>query len=192
VPVRALPSRLTGPLLLEPTVFPDDRGFFTETYRRSDFMALGIVEEMVQDNHSRSARGVVRGMHFQIGRGVTKLVRCARGTIVDILVDIRRGSPTFGDWEAFELSDDNMRMLYVPVGFAHGFVVTSEFADVIYKQDSYYSAAVETGFAWDDPDVAVDWPLPASELVVSDRDKQAPTLAEMAARLPFEYFPPAR
>ena len=120
-----VPSRLEGPLLLEPAVFGDHRGFFVETYRRNDLAELGIAEEMVQDNHSRSGRGVVRGMHFHVGRGVSKLVRCARGTIVDVLVDIRRGSPTYGEWEAFELSDDNMRMLYAPIGFAHGFVVTS-------------------------------------------------------------------
>ncbi|HVW17445.1 MAG TPA: dTDP-4-dehydrorhamnose 3,5-epimerase [Solirubrobacteraceae bacterium] len=189
---QVLPTRLQGPLLIEPAVFADDRGFFAETYRRAEFAALGIVEELVQDNHSRSSRGVVRGMHFQVGRGVTKLVRCGRGSIVDVLVDVRRGSPTWGEWEAFELTDESLRMLYVPVGFAHGFCVTSEIADVLYKQDQYYSGAVEAGFAWDDPDVGVEWPLPASELVVSERDRTAPRLSEIAGGLPFAYLPPDR
>ena len=174
-------------MLIEPAVFGDHRGFFAETYRRNELAKLGIAEEMIQDNHSRSSRGVVRGMHFHVGRGVSKLVRCARGTIVDVLVDIRRGSPTYGEWEAFELSDDNMRMLYVPIGFAHGFVVTSEIADVLYMQDAYYAPDVEAGFAWDDPDVAIDWLLPQEELQVSERDRQAPRLAEIAAELPFVY-----
>jgi dTDP-4-dehydrorhamnose 3,5-epimerase len=182
-----VPSRLEGPLLLEQPVFGDDRGFFAETYRRNQLAELGIVEEMVQDNHSRSRRGIVRGMHFHVGRGVSKLVRCARGTILDVLVDIRRGSPTYGEWERFELSDENMRMLYAPIGFAHGFVVTSDVADVIYKQDAYYAPDVEAGFAWDDPDVAIDWVLPADELQVSERDRQAPRLREIAGELPFAW-----
>ena len=144
-------------------------------------------EEFIQDNHSRSSRGVVRGMHFHIGPGVAKLVRCARGRIVDINVDLRRGSPTYGQWEGVELDDENMRVLYVPVGFAHGFCVLSEVADVLYKQTAYYDPAVERGIAWDDPEIAIEWPLPAQELIVSERDRQAPKLAEVAAELPFRY-----
>lgn len=181
-----LESRLEGPLLLEPKSFADDRGFFMETYRRNELAELGVAEEFVQDNHSRSSRGVVRGMHFQIGRGVSKLVRCARGEIVDVLVDIRRGSPTFGEWEAFTLSDSNRYVLYAPIGFAHGFCVVSDVADVIYKQDAYYSDA-ESEFAWNDPDVGIEWPLPLEELSVSDRDARAPLLRDIAAALPFEY-----
>jgi dTDP-4-dehydrorhamnose 3,5-epimerase len=181
---QRLETRLDGPLLLEPRAFPDDRGFFMETYRRNEFAELGIGEEFVQDNHSRSARGVVRGMHFQVGRGISKLVRCARGEIVDVLVDIRRGSPTYGEWEAFALSDENRHVLYAPIGFAHGFCVVSDVADVVYKQDGYYSE-LERGFAWDDPDVAIDWPLPREELSVSERDAAAPTLAQIAGELPF-------
>src|SRR3954449_4202835 len=113
--MRRLETRLDGPILIEPRVIGDERGFFCETYRRSTFMALGVEEEMVQDNHSRSAHGIVRGMHFQIGRGAAKLVRCGRGAIFDALVDLRRGSPTYGEWEGFELTDDNARMLYAPV-----------------------------------------------------------------------------
>jgi len=186
VPFRVIESRLEGPLLLEPRAFPDERGFFMETYRRSEYGEHGITEEFVQDNHSRSGRGVVRGMHFQVGRGVSKLVRCARGEIVDVLVDIRRGSPTFGEWEAFTLDDENRHVLYAPIGFAHGFCVMSEVADVVYKQDAYYSEA-ESEFAWNDPDVGIEWPLPLDELQVSDRDSRAPRLAEIADDLPFEY-----
>ena len=167
-----------------PRVFPDERGFFAETYRENVLAEAGIEDRFVQDNHSRSSRGVVRGMHFQIGAGASKLVRCGRGTIVDIIVDIRRSSPAYGRWEAFELSDENMHALYVPVGFAHGFVVTSEIADVLYKQTRYYSGEVERGFAWDDPEVGIEWPS-GLELVVSERDRTAPRLSEIAAQLPF-------
>jgi dTDP-4-dehydrorhamnose 3,5-epimerase len=176
---------LDGPLLIEPQSFGDDRGFFAETYRRTDMMALGIEEEMVQDNHSRSARGVVRGIHFHVGRGVTKLVRCGRGTIVDVLVDLRRGSPTYGRWETQELSDVNLRMLYVPVGFGHGFCVVSDVADVFYKQDRYYDGAVERGVRWDDPAIGIEWPLALAEIQVSARDAQAPLLSEIEDSLSF-------
>ena len=134
-----LETRIDGVGLLQPNLIGDERGFFVETYRWNEFAELGIGEEMVQDNHSRSKRGIVRGMHFQIGEGAAKLVRCGRGAIVDVVVDLRRGSPTFGEWEAFELSDENGRMVYCPVGFAHGFCVMSELADVFYKQSNYYS-----------------------------------------------------
>jgi dTDP-4-dehydrorhamnose 3,5-epimerase len=142
---------------------------------------------MVQDNHSRSKHGIVRGMHFQIGDGAAKLVRCGRGKIVDVVVDIRRGSPTYGEWEAFELSDENGRIVYCPIGFAHGFCVVSDVADVFYKQSNYYSGEHERGFAYDDPDVGIEWPLPSEELIASERDASAPRLAELAAELPFEY-----
>ena len=186
--MKRLDTRLEGPMLIEPVVHGDERGFFTETYRRSTFMQLGIEEEMVQDNHSRSSHGIVRGMHFQIGRGAAKLVRCGRGAIYDVIVDIRRGSPTFGEWEGFELSDENMRSLYVPVGFAHGFCVLSDIADVFYKQDRYYADATERGIKYDDADVGIEWPLPVSELQPSQRDATAPTLAEIEADLPFVYL----
>lgn len=184
--MRSLGTRLDGPLLLEPNVIRDQRGFFCETYRRSALAELGVEEEMVQDNHSRSRRGIVRGMHFQVGGGAAKLVRCARGTIVDVVVDIRHGSPTFGQWEAFELSGENMRIAYCPVGFAHGFCVLSDQADVIYKQSSYYSAETDRGIRYDDPDVGIQWPE-GLELVPSPRDAQAPLLREIADELPFEY-----
>ncbi len=139
----------------------------------------------MQDNHSRSRRGTVRGMHFAIGEGSSKLVRCGRGAIVDVLVDLRRGSPFYGQWEAYELSEDNMRVLYAPAGFGHGFAVTSDVADVLYKQSAYYSPEVERGFNLDDPDVAIGWPDLGGQRVVSQRDQDAPTLAEIASDLPF-------
>jgi dTDP-4-dehydrorhamnose 3,5-epimerase len=186
--MRRLETRLEGPLLIEPAVYGDERGFFCETYRRGVFGELGVVEEMVQDNQSRSRRGVVRGMHFQIGAGVAKLVRCGRGAILDVVVDIRRGSPTFGQWEAFELTDENMRIAYCPIGFAHGFCTLSEIADVIYKQSGYYAQETERGIKYDDPDVGIQWPA-GLELTPSQRDATAPLLREVADGLPFVYRP---
>jgi dTDP-4-dehydrorhamnose 3,5-epimerase len=178
-------------VLVEPTVHGDERGFFAETYRRAAFEALGIHREFLQDNHSRSRRGIVRGMHFQVGRGLAKLVRCARGQILDVVVDLRRGSPTYGEWEGYELSDENMRMVYVPFGFAHGFCVVSDVADVVYKQDDYYDPALELGIRYDDPDVGIAWPTDL-ELTPSQRDANAPLLREIADELPFAYVPADR
>jgi dTDP-4-dehydrorhamnose 3,5-epimerase len=183
--MELLPTRLSGVKLIAPRVFGDDRGFFMESYRRNVFADLGIPEEMVQQNHSRSTRGVLRGMHFQIGDGASKLVRCARGRIWDVLVDIRHGSPTFGEWEAFELDDEQLHVLYAPIGFAHGFCVLSDVADVVYQQSNYYSGEVERGFSVDDPAVGIDWPIAEDERIVSDRDRDAPLLAQIAAALPF-------
>jgi dTDP-4-dehydrorhamnose 3,5-epimerase len=174
---------LDGPLLLEPEVFGDRRGFFAETYRADAWAAIGIDAIFVQDNHSRSTRGTLRGIHFQTSPGQAKLVRCARGAIVDVLVDLRRASPTFGEWESFVLDDETMRQLYVPIGFGHGFCVTSELADVAYKCTSYYDAATEAGIAYDDPDVGIVWP--DVEPIVSDRDTHALRLADVADTLPF-------
>jgi dTDP-4-dehydrorhamnose 3,5-epimerase len=176
---------------IEPAVHGDERGFFVETYRRQWHEQAGIPaeESFVQDNHSRSARGVLRGMHFQVGAGVAKLVRCARGRVLDVAVDLRAGSPTYGEWEAVELDEESSRAVYVPVGFAHGFCVLSELADVIYKQSGYYDGDLDRGIAYDDPDVGVRWPLPAGELIVSARDAAAPRLAEVADELPFRWHP---
>jgi dTDP-4-dehydrorhamnose 3,5-epimerase len=187
--VRIVPTRLAGLVAVEPDVYADERGFFVETYRRAWHEQAGVpaAEEFIQDNHSRSSRGVVRGMHFQIGEGVAKLVRCARGRILDVAVDLRAGSPTYGHWEGVELDEQTMRALYVPVGFAHGFCVLSDVADVLYKQTRYYDQALERGIAWNDPDVGVQWPLPAEELTVSARDAEAPTLAAIAHELPFRW-----
>jgi dTDP-4-dehydrorhamnose 3,5-epimerase len=181
--VEVLPTQLEGPILLQPKVFRDERGFFLETYRRSAFGEVGIEEEFVQDNHSRSARGIVRGMHFQ--PGMAKLIRCVRGEMVDVLVDIRKGSPAFGQWEAFTLSDENLQQLYCPDGFAHGFCVTSEVADVVYKCSTYYDPSAEAGISYRDPDIGIEWP--DVELIPSERDANAPLLKDVESELPFSY-----
>jgi dTDP-4-dehydrorhamnose 3,5-epimerase len=182
--LRRIPTRLAGPVVIEAAMHTDGRGFFLESYRRSVFGELGVGDEFVQDNHSRSRRGIVRGMHYQ--QGMAKLVRCARGTILDVVVDVRRGSPSFGQWEGFELSDENARQLYCPDGFAHGFCVLSELADVVYKTSTYYDPTLEGGFAYDDPAVGIEWPE-GIELIVSERDRRAPSLAEIADSLPVRY-----
>jgi dTDP-4-dehydrorhamnose 3,5-epimerase len=189
--MERLKSRLEGPILVKATAHRDERGLFQETYRRNAYAELGIEAEFVQDNHSRSVHGVVRGMHFQVGDGVAKIVRCARGAILDVIVDIRRGSPTFGEWEAFELTDENCRQIYCPIGFAHGFCVLSEQADVMYKQTGYYHSALERGIAYDDPDVAIAWP-DGLALKPSERDANAPLLRDIEAELPFVYVPTVR
>jgi dTDP-4-dehydrorhamnose 3,5-epimerase len=174
--VKRVDTRLDGPILIEPVVHGDARGFFQETYRKAVYADLGVHDEFVQDNHSRSRLGVLRGMHFQPGQ--SKLVRCARGSIVDVVVDIRPGSDSFGQWEPFELDDDTHRQLYVPDGFAHGFCVTSELADVVYKVSTYYDPDAESGFRFDDPEVGIEWPG-GIEFEVSDRDRAAPLLSEL-------------
>jgi dTDP-4-dehydrorhamnose 3,5-epimerase len=173
--MRRLETNLDGPILLEPEVHGDARGFFLESARANVLAELGIADTFVQDNHSRSAHGVLRGMHFQ--PGMAKLIRCARGRILDVLVDIRPGSPSQGRWEGFELDDEAHRQLYCPDGFAHGFCVLSDVADVIYRCSAYYDPARESGFRYDDPDVAIAWP--DMEFTVSERDRQAPALAEL-------------
>jgi dTDP-4-dehydrorhamnose 3,5-epimerase len=187
VPFERIKTRIDGVGLIRAKLLGDERGFFVESYRRNEFEQLGIREDMVQDNHSRSRHGIVRGMHFQVGSGTAKLIRCGRGHIVDVVVDLRRGSPTFGEWEAFDLTDDNGQMVYCPIGFAHGFCVVSDVADVFYKQSSYYRDDLERGIRYDDPDVGIEWPLPVEELIPSERDATAPTLAEVADELPFEH-----
>jgi dTDP-4-dehydrorhamnose 3,5-epimerase len=185
--VERLPTRLDGPILLVPRMLGDERGFFAETYRRNVFAELGIGEEMVQSNHSRSRRNIVRGMHLQVGAGTSKLVRCGRGSIFDVVVDVRKGSPTYAEWEGFELDDAIMQTLYVPVGFAHGFCVTSDVADVLYMQSNYYDESLERGISYRDPDVAIEWPIPLDELIPSTRDANAPSLRELEPELPFNY-----
>jgi dTDP-4-dehydrorhamnose 3,5-epimerase len=182
--MRAEPSHLEGAVLLAPTVHGDERGFFLETFRRSALDDLGLEVDFVQDNQSRSRRGIVRGMHFQ--PGMTKLIRCARGAIFDVVVDIRRGSPTFGQWQGFRLDDVSHQQLYCPDGFAHGFCVLSDLADVAYKTSSYYEPRLEGGFAYHDPDVAIKWPE-GLELIASPRDAGASRLATLEPTLPFEY-----
>jgi len=173
--MRRLETRLEGPILLEPDVHGDARGFFLETGRANTLAELGVADSFVQDNHSRSAHGVLRGMHFQ--PGMAKLMRCARGRIFDVLVDIRPGSPAFGRWEGFELDDENHHQLYIPDGFAHGFCVLSDVADVIYRCSAYYDPERESGFRFDDPELRIEWP--AIGVTTSVRDARAPLLREL-------------
>jgi dTDP-4-dehydrorhamnose 3,5-epimerase len=181
--MQQIPTRLEGLVVLEPVVHGDDRGFFVETFRESALAELGIADRFVQENHSRSAYGVVRGMHFQSDPPVAKLVRCGRGAILDVVVDIRAESPTFGEWEAVELDDERHLQLWIPVGFGHGFCVLSETADFVYKCTNVYDPATEAGIRFDDPDVGIEWP--DIELLYSDRDRTAPTLADVRDELPF-------
>ncbi len=183
--MRCLETSLPGLVVVEPVVHGDERGFFVESFRESALAELGILDHWVQDNHSRSSRGVVRGMHFALPPGQAKLVRCARGAILDVCVDLRRGSPTFGRWDAVELDDRAMRMVYVPVGFAHGYFVVSDFADVVYKCSDYYDPALEREISVTDPDLAIAWPEPPSAL--SQRDRDAPRLSEIVDLLPFTF-----
>jgi dTDP-4-dehydrorhamnose 3,5-epimerase len=177
VSFRRLPTEIDGVVLLEPTVHGDDRGFFVETFRASELPGLGIDVDFVQENHSRSAAKVLRGIHMQ--RGQAKLVRCASGRIFDVAVDLRPDSPTYKRWEGYELDDVDHRQLFIPDGFGHGFCVLSESADVLYRISSYYDPELESGIAWDDPEIAVDWPI--RDPVLSDRDRSAPRLAEVVS-----------
>lgn len=178
-----LETQLEGLILFGASANEDPRGFLSESWRKDSMTGLGIEYEFVQENHSRSIKGTLRGIHFQTEPGQAKLVRCARGTILDVAVDLRRDSPTYGQWEGFELSDTNRRQLLVPIGFGHAFCVLSDEADVIYKLSSYYDPETESGIAWDDPEVNIDWP--AMSRLVSDRDDNAPKLADIAADLPW-------
>src|SRR3954468_15482350 len=176
--MRRLPTQLDGPILLEPEVHGDERGFFVETFRQEVLAEHGIGAPFVQHNHSRSPRGVLRGMHFQ--PGLAKHVRCARGAIFDVVVDVRRSSPAFGQWEGVTLDDDSHRQLYVPAGFAHGFCVLSEIADVVYLQDDYYDPQRDRGISYADPEIGIVWP-DGLELQTSERDRNQPRLREVPA-----------
>jgi dTDP-4-dehydrorhamnose 3,5-epimerase len=179
---RALHIRQTslpGVLLIEPKVFGDERGFFMETYHLEAFRAAGIGDTFVQDNHSRSARGVLRGLHYQEPNGQGKLVRCTRGAIFDVAVDIRRGSPTFGRWFGIELSDANKLMLWIPPGFAHGFCAMEDGSDLVYKCTTLYDPAADRAILWNDPDIGIEWPI--AEPVLSAKDARAPRLADVIA-----------
>lgn len=171
-------------LLIEPKVHSDHRGFFLETYHQAKYRDGGVAVAFVQDNHSRSGRGILRGLHAQGRRPQGKLVRAVEGTIFDVAVDIRQGSPTFGRWTGAELSAESFRQLWVPVGFAHGFCVVSENAQVEYKCTDFYDREDEIAVRWDDPGIGIEWPI--DDPVLSEKDAAAPTLAELAAagRLP--------
>jgi dTDP-4-dehydrorhamnose 3,5-epimerase len=171
---KTLPTKIDGVVLIEPTVYGDERGFFVETFRESELPSLGIDVEFVQDNHSRSAANVLRGIHRQ--QGQAKLVRCPSGRIWDVAVDLRPDSPTYKQWEGYELDDTHHRQLFIPDGFGHGFCVLSDSADVIYRISSYYDPELESGIAWNDPEIGIEWPI--SEPVLSERDAGALRLSE--------------
>ena len=169
--------------LIEPDVHGDERGFLVETFRADTWFELGADADFVQENHSRSGEGILRGLHFQTDPGQAKLVRCLRGRIWDVVVDLRSDSPTYRQWEGHELDDETHRQLFVPVGFAHGFCVLSDIADVAYKLSSRYDPATEAGIAWDDPEIGIEWPI--SDPVLSERDRNGPQLSEVVDELPW-------
>ena len=174
--MRRADTEIPGVFLLEPVVHGDHRGFFMESYHKDRFAELGIEYDFVQDNHSQSRAGVLRGLHYQLGRPQAKLVRATRGRVFDVVVDLRRGSPTFRRWVGAELSEDNRRMLFSPPGFGHGFLVLSEIAEFQYKCSDFYAPEEEHGIRWDDPSIAIEWPLGGLEPVLSDRDLAWPNL----------------
>mgnify|MGYP001152369638 CR=1 FL=1 len=179
--MKIIETCLPGVLIFEPKVFGDERGFFVETYRESMFIEAGLDIRFVQDNQSRSRRGVLRGLHYQLQQPQGKLVRVARGRVFDVAVDVRRGSPTFGQWTGAVLDDIIHRQMYIPPGFAHGFVVLSEVADFVYRCTNYYHPPSEAGIRWDDPQIGVEWPTEIhSQIVMSDKDRQLPFLQDQS------------
>jgi dTDP-4-dehydrorhamnose 3,5-epimerase len=181
--VRVVPqATLPEVLIVEPDVHADGRGFFVETYHASKFRELGVSVTFVQDNHSKSVRNTIRGLHLQVGSDQAKLVRVVEGEIFDVAVDVRRGSPTFGRWTAQLLSAENFKLCYLPVGFAHGFLVRSDTAQVEYKCSDFYDPSTEVGIAWNDADLAIDWSVDSP--LLSERDRKNPSLAQAMDRLP--------
>ena len=176
--MNVVDTALPGVKLIEPKVFGDDRGFFLESWNAATFAAAGLDLTFVQDNHSRSAKGVLRGLHYQMQAPQGKLVRVTSGAVFDVAVDIRRSSPHFGQWVGYELSHVNKRMLWVPPGFAHGFLVLSDTADFLYKVTTMYDAPNDRGIRWDDPEIAIDWPDVGIAPQLSGKDAVAPLLAD--------------
>jgi len=175
--MKVTPTRLPEVLLIEPNVFGDKRGFFLESYNKRVLKdATGIAQDFVQDNHSRSARNVLRGLHYQIRQPQGKLLRVVQGAVIDVAVDMRKSSPTFGKWVSFELSAENKRVAWVPEGFAHGFLVLSESVDVLYKATAYFAPESERTIAWNDPDLNIDWPLRGAP-VLSEKDRRGVAFA---------------
>lgn len=176
--LQIIETALPGVVIIKPRVFEDPRGFFMETYRQNVLREAGIRDNFVQDNHSRSSRGVLRGLHYQLRRPQAKLCRVVQGEVLDIAVDVRLESPTFGKWISVVLSGENHQQLYIPKGFAHGFAVRSEAADFLYKCSDYFDGADDRGVLWDDPAIGIDWQTP--EPILSDKDKRYLPLAEIA------------
>lgn len=172
---------LDGVLILSPKRYQDDRGFFSEVYNKQALKEVGIEDDFVQDNHSLSRpKGTVRGMHFQIPpHAIAKLVRVTSGAILDVAVDIRKGSPTYGEYVTVELSSDNWKQIYVPIGFAHGFCTLEPDTEVAYKVTDYWSPDIDRGLAWDDPDIGINWPVTADQAILSDKDRSQPKMADL-------------
>lgn len=175
--MKFIPTELDGVVLIEPVVHEDVRGLFVETYVRSLFRDHGIDVDFVQDNHAQSSKGVLRGMHYQVRHGQAKLVRVVRGEVYDVAVDVRPGSPSFGRWTGHALSANNKRQLFIPAGFAHGYCVLSDTAEMIYKCSDYYHPEDEGGLIWNDPQVGIDWPV--EEPVLSEKDQRHPRLKDI-------------
>lgn len=180
--LKITPTRIPEVLLVEPQVFGDSRGYFLESWHAQKYAELGLEATFVQDNQSRSHQGVLRGLHYQLQQPQGKLVSVLAGSVFDVAVDIRRGSPSFGHWVGIELSADNHRQLYVPPGFAHGFCVLSSSADFYYKCTDYYAPQYEHGLLWNDPDIGIEWP--GDGFAVSDKDQKNQTLAQLHDQLP--------
>lgn len=182
-------TKLRDVKLIEPAVFGDHRGFFTESYSKADFEEAGILFDFVQDNHSLSTQpGVLRGLHFQKGDAAqTKLIRVVTGVVWDVIVDIRKSSPTYGQWEGYILSEYNHRQLLVPKGYAHGFVTLTPGVNFLYKCDNYYNAKADGGIAFDDPDLGINWPIDREKAILSEKDQHHPTLKEFETENPFVY-----
>ena len=187
--IKVTETNLMDVKIIEPAVFGDHRGFFTESYSKEAFNEVGITFDFVQDNHSLSVEaGVIRGLHFQKGEAAqTKLIRVVSGAVLDVIVDIRKGSPTYGKSEGYILSADNQRQLLVPKGYAHGFVTLTPNVNFLYKCDNYYNAEADAGIAFDDPALGIDWPLDLSKAILSEKDKQHPTFAAFEKENPFIY-----
>lgn len=179
--MNIIQCNIPGPLIIEPTVFGDDRGFFMESWNAADFAAAGLDLNFVQDNHSRSQKGVLRGMHFQNPQPQGKLVRVVRGAVFDAVVDLRRSSLTFGNWTGVVLSSENKRMFWVPEGFAHGFLTLEDDTDFLYKCTALYNPENESSLAWDDPTVGIEWPLEGIELKLSAKDTAGVPLVDVKA-----------
>ena len=179
---KKIDTSIEGVYIIEPTVFGDNRGYFMETYSKKDFEEIGLNYDFVQDNQSKSKKGVLRGLHFQKENSQAKLVRCIKGEVFDIAVDLRPGSLTYGKWEGVRLSEENKKMFMIPKGFAHGFLVLSDEAEFTYKCDDIYNPTAEGGLAWNDKDVAIEWPMEnmkEEELLTSEKDSKWPTLEEL-------------
>jgi dTDP-4-dehydrorhamnose 3,5-epimerase len=176
---KKIDTPIEGLYIIEPRVFQDERGFFMESYNKREFGEIGLTMNFVQDNHSKSRKGVLRGLHFQTKHPQGKLVRVTRGEVFDVAVDIRKDSPTFGKWYGVVLSEENKKMFYIPEGFAHGFLVLSDEVDFLYKCTDYYYPDEDAGIMWNDPDIGIDWPLDGMEPILSEKDKKRPLLREL-------------